>query len=267
MLDAVKLYIAFAKVTFISQLEYPMSYFLRTASKIILWVSGFATIAIVLGRFRSMGGWDLYQVLFIYAMNHLAYAIGATFINNAFDKLSRNIMAGEFDSILTKPVNPLTYFICMHVSAGYTSNYALGIGVMIYSIVKMNIRFTIGDILLLIFMVLCASLLMGSLFAFFSIPQFWLLRNTSLKRLFFSDMKDFVNYPISIYTKGIQFVLTFVMPYAFISYYPTTLLFNPGGALFSPALAYGTPVIAVIVALLTYGFWLLGINSYQSTGS
>jgi ABC-2 type transport system permease protein len=222
---------------------------------------------VVLNRFRAMGDWDMYQVLFLYALNNLAYAIGATFIMGSFGKLSNNIQSGEFDAVLTKPVNPLAYFICRHISAGYTSNYVMGVGVMIYSVMMMDIRITVGSIALIVLMVLCASVISGAMFAICSIPAFWIVRNESLSRLFFSNPRNFINYPISIYTKGIQVLLTFILPYAFISYYPTTLLFNPDNTLFSPILAYCTPLVAVLVALIGYGFWKIGINSYQSTGS
>jgi ABC-2 type transport system permease protein len=267
MFDFFKLYVAFAKVQLKTQLEYRMDYFIRTIGKIFVWGSGFVTIIVVLSRFKSMGEWSYYEVLFIFSLNILAYAIGATFIMGSFGNLARHIVSGEFDSTLTKPVNPLAYFICRYVSAGYTSNYALGFGMIIYCIIKMNIRITVGSVLLLLFMILCSSIISGCMFMICSIPAFWLMRNNSITRLFFWNAMSFVDYPISIYSKGIQVILTFILPYAFVSYYPATLLFNPGKALFSPILAYMTPVVAIILCIVTYGFWTIGINSYKSSGS
>jgi ABC-2 type transport system permease protein len=80
-------------------------------------------------------------------------------------------------------------------------------------------------------------------------------------------MRDAVNYPISIYGKAITILLTFGIPYAFISFYPAQyLLDGKGETLFHPVLQYGTPVVGIVMFLLAYKFWTIGVNRYESTG-
>lgn len=60
------LYAAFARVTFLTQLEYRGQYFVRMLSKIVAWSSGFITILIMLNQFNVMGNWTKYEILFLY---------------------------------------------------------------------------------------------------------------------------------------------------------------------------------------------------------
>jgi len=87
------------------------------------------------------------------------------------------------------------------------------------------------------------------------------------KNVFYGAMKKFINYPISLYNKFIQIFLTFVLPYAFINFYPAQLLLNKKDYIFHPALQYATLPLGVLLFIISYRFWLYGINRYQGTGS
>ena len=85
------LYAAFARVTFLTQLEYRGQYFVRMLSKIVAWSSGFITILIMLNQFNVMGNWTKYEILFLYGMDMLSYSIAGTFFMGPFGKLPRLI--------------------------------------------------------------------------------------------------------------------------------------------------------------------------------
>ena len=81
-------------------------------------------------------------------------------------------------------------------------------------------------------------------------------------------MIDFTQYPLSIYPKGLQSFLTFVVPVGMINYYPCLYLFGRGNdAWFYPWLSWIAPTVAIGVGLLGLIFWQHGVNSYQSSGS
>jgi len=66
----------------------------------------------------------------------------------------------------------------------------------------------------------------------------------------------------------LQFLLPFLIPVGFMSYYPATLFLNrTGDTLFSPIFASLTPLVGLCLFALAYSFWRVGLNRYQSTGS
>ena len=267
-MDILGLYMEFAKLRFLAQTEYRMDYFIRMISKIISWSTGFIMISILLYKFKSIGDWNTYEVMFLYSLDVLSYSIAATFLMGPCKNLSKNIHSGKFDEILIRPVNTLLYYVCKKVSAGYTSNYVLSIVIISICFRNLNITLTLTKLCMLIIVIIGASLIQGAAFLITSIPAFWFIKNSGITYLFYRGMTRFLRYPISIYSKGIQIFLTVILPYAFINFFPSQIFLNKDDFLmFNPIFQYLTPVVGVILFIIAYMFWNIGINHYKSTGS
>ena len=115
--------------------------------------------------------------------------------------------------------------------------------------------------------ILGAALIQAAILVVVGTMSFWLVKNTATYSLL-NCFNNFLDYPITIYSKSIQAFLTFVIPVAFVNYYPAHyFLDKTGDNLFFPALQYGTPVVGIVLFLLAYQFWKIGVNKYESTGS
>lgn len=264
--DSAGLYLAFAKITFLTQLEYRGQYFMRLLSKVIAWSSGFIMILVLLERFQVIGAWGKYEVLFLYALDMLSYSIAATFFMGPFGKLPKLIQRGELDQILLRPVNPMVYLVCTKVSAGYTSNYVIGIAMIAVCVRKLEIPFGAGNFLWLCVVLLGASLIQAAAFIATAVPAFWILKSDGLQEIFYKNLEDFIAYPLSIYNRGIQILLTFVLPYGFINFYPSQHFLGKQ-ELFHPVFKYLTPAVGLAMFWAAYRFWEKGLNAYEGTGS
>ena len=67
-------------------------------------------------------------------------------------------------------------------------------------------------------------LIQGAIFLLLAALNFYLLETDSLKELLYYDMKKFAAYPISIYSKVIQICMIYVVPFAFVNYFPAQYL-------------------------------------------
>lgn len=266
-MEQVRLYVAFARAAFLTQLEYRGQYAMRMLAKVMGWSVGFCTILILLKRFPSIGGWGKYEILLLYAFDVLSYAIAGTFFMGSFQKLPRLIRQGELDGALTKPVNPMVYLICTKISAGYTSNYIVGLVVIAVCFQKLGIAWSAGRICWLAADIAGASLIQAAGFIATSVPAFWLLKSDGLYQLFFKNMTYFLQYPLSIYHKGVRILLTVILPYAFINFYPVQYFLGRGMEGAAAVLRYMTPLVGAAVFALAYGFWKLGLAAYEGTGS
>ncbi len=262
-----RLYLAFSKVNFLTQMEYRTQYFLRMVTKTVAWLTGFILISVLLYRFRAISGWSTYEVLFLYTLDVLSYSLAATFFLSPFQNLSRNIRLGMFDEVLTKPVNPLLYYMCTKTSAGYVNNYIISVVVLGLCFKNLQIKLTVAKLIALVIVLLGATLIQSAAFMLTNIPAFWLVKSNSLYRLFFSNITGFLQYPLSIYNRSVQIILTFILPYAFVNYYPAQYFLGKEEYLFHPLFQYLTPLVGVLFFTLAYFLWKLGINNYQSTGS
>lgn len=261
------LYTAFAKIAFFTQLEYRGQYFMRMVAKILGWSTGFIMLLVLLKKFHTIGGWGIYEVLLLYGFEVLSYSIAGTFCMGGFGNLPGIIRQGELDGIMTKPVNTFVYLVCTRISAGYTSNYVIALGIIVFCIERLGISLTLSGMIWMFFDILGASLIQASGFMVTTVPAFWFYKSDGLYRLFYKNLTEFLKYPLSIYNRGIQALLTVLLPYGFINFYPVQYFLNREEGMFAPWFQYLTPLVGLCAFTGAYLFWLKGLHAYQSTGS
>ena len=107
-----------------------------------------------------------------------------------------------------------------------------------------------------------------SLFLLVNTLAFWITEARRLSWIVLTFSDNFALYPLNIYNAALQFLMTFLVPVGFMSYYPATFFLNRAeDTLFAPVFAYLTPLVGLVLIIIAYSFWRVGINRYQSTGS
>jgi ABC-2 type transport system permease protein len=81
-------------------------------------------------------------------------------------------------------------------------------------------------------------------------------------------VNTFGNYPTSIFPSAARFLLTFAFPIAFLSFFPATVfLGRADNAPFTPLLAYGAPLVGLVVFVVGYRSWHAALRHHSSTGT
>jgi viologen exporter family transport system permease protein len=115
---------------------------------------------------------------------------------------------------------------------------------------------------------MAGSAIFVSFFIAFSCVQFWTLDATEFANAFTYGGNTMTQYPMTIFPREIVAGLTFLIPVAFVNWYPCLYLLDRPDP-------YGTPswfaVLSPAVALLTLTVaglaWRAGVRHYTSTGS
>lgn len=262
-----RVYGALLKNGFLTQLTHKGQYAMRMLAKIMGWSTELIMVLILLKRFGQIGGWNREEILLLYAFDVLSYSVAATFFMGSFGKLYRLIRQGELDCVLTKPTDPMLYMAATHVSAGYTSNYLIGGAVLLICMIRLEIPITLSNVFWLAADLAGASLIQAAGFVFTAVPAFWIGDSEGLYRLLYKNLTEFIQYPLSIYHRGIRELLTFVLPYAFISYYPVQLFISRQEGICSGIFRYLTPAVGCGAFFLSRIFWQLELRAYSGTGS
>jgi len=267
MLDYIKLYLDFSKIKLKTQIESRLSFFILIICKIVGFGATGIMLWVMVDKFDFIGEWNPYEILLLFSFNMITYAIAGCFFYDFFVQLPKRIRTGELDEVLIKPLNPTTYLICRGVSAGYLGNVTVGLIAFFISVANLHIIFSLKDILMLILLIFGSSLIQCSVFSFSYTPSFWLISNNGVRNII-GDLKSFSDYPIAIYNKVIQFLLTFMFPFGFISFYPSQYFLNKSdGAFFNTSFPILTILVGLTLAFAGYKFWIFGLSHYQSTGN
>jgi len=258
--ESVRIYLDFTKANIRATMALRSSFWLGVAGQWLGYGASVATMYILIRRFETIDGWTATQVMFLFAMNLLSYALAATVLFTPCVRLVQKIRTGEFDASLTKPLQPLFHEICLGFNSGYFSHITLSVVMIVYSIYMSGATIHLRFIATFFLMLVGSTLIQGALLIIASSFSF-VLKNHNPLFEFIWEVKEFIKYPISIFGVAVQVLLTILLPVGFINYYPARLLFS------NSAVGWLTPVIGVALLLLSRKMWYWMLTKYQSSGS
>jgi ABC-2 type transport system permease protein len=112
-------------------------------------------------------------------------------------------------------------------------------------------------------MAICGAVIYFAVFLLLTAVSFWFEDRVGIVPPVF-NMLTFGRYPLTIYNLYIQFLLSWIIPFAFASFYPVTHFL--GREAFAPLFRL-VPVVTVAFAILARIVWDNGVRNYSSTGS
>lgn len=98
--------------------------------------------------------------------------------------------------------------------------------------------------------------------------SFYIMKSSNMREVFYWNMRKFAVYPISIFPKLIQYIMIYVIPFAFVNYFPAQyLLRKEDMAAYPEIFMYISPIVGVCLYLLAYLFWRYSLRHYVSSGN
>ena len=176
---------------------------------------------------------------------------------------SNYIRPGNFDRLLIRPISPLFHLIADRVQQDGFGQLLIGCIILSIAMPHIGIHWGFVTILLLIIMVLSSGFIFVAINLFFSTFSFWMVDSLPIVFAVF-NISDFARYPLTIYNKGIRFVLSWVIPYAFTAFYPASLFIQHSGY---QTIAAWSPLVSIAACIIAYLFWRKGLHAFTSTGN
>lgn len=267
MSHLLRLYLRFARVHIKSRMEYKLSFISLVASVVVMYLVNLLLIWVMLHRFGDINDWNFAQVAFLYSLALLSYGLYAMIFSQMRD-VDRLVIRGDFDRFLVRPLNPFFQILANRFDLLTTAHLSFSITVFVVASRVVGIGWNLSKAIFLVLTLFGGILIQASLCVLVATLSFWILKTFSLYEMIVYTPRNFVWYPISIYNRAVQFILTFIIPYAFVNYYPATLFLEKlESTLFSNYFCYLCPLVGLAFFCLVYLFWRFGVNHYQSTGS
>jgi len=261
-------YKEFWRLNFLTLAEYRANFFVWLVSTLVLHGSAVATIWLTMQRFPSMNGWTWQQVVFLYALYWLASSLNGTFFFTIGD-VPYHIREGRFDRFLVRPLDPLFQIISQ---PGQIWPDELIVALIFFAVVQglVHIQWSLAIVVLLLGAMIGGALIDFAIQLAVATLAFWVIRLDTLRWVVMSLETDFTRYPLSIYNRGVRFVLSFIFPFAFINYFPAATVLHKsveGQYQINPVFGWLTPLVGLVWFGAAYLFWRRGLDHHQSTGS
>lgn len=266
--DFISLSALYTKMIFRSWFQYKVDAVLRSLAVFLREATSIIVIYFALLKFDSLNGWNIYEMLFLFSLVYVTYGILIIFFTGLRD-FGRTVRDGGFDRYILRPRGLLYQLVFANADwFAAVGHGGLGIFLFVLSAAKINVVWTPWRVIYYIFAIAGGVLIQGAIFLFLATLNIYLLETNTLKEVFYWNPRKFAGYPISIFHKAIQFGMTFVVPFAFVNYFPAQFLLRKEDMMYYPEVfMYITPVVGIVLYLLAYVFWRKSIKYYKSSGN
>lgn len=258
----VKIYIAVALQDLKAKMSYRADFMINAVGILLNDLLYLASFYLLYHSIDTIGGWELHQILFFYGIMLISTAFMQTFFDNIWE-LDKRVLSGEFIKYYYKPLNILFYYVSETIDLKGIVQFLFGIGVLVYASVKLQITVTVFFVVRIIVCVTASGMVYVGIMLLTSSLTFWFL-NTITILMFVSKAKDYARYPLTIYSKALKFVFTFLFPIGFLSYYPGILLMTDRR---QNGLFIGLLLAGALFLGIGYKLWICGTRHYSGTGN
>lgn len=256
------LYLKYMKLHFKKMMQYKASFVLSCVSQIFIFFTYYFSIIALFDKFSNVNGFDVYEVLLTFSIIQFGFSMNEVFARG-IDHFDRLIIQGEYDRILVRPSGVLLQVLGYEMDFTKLSRVLQAIVILVISIININIVWSIDKILTLVLMLMSSCLIFFGIFLISASYCFVTLEGLETRNMITDGGKHMSQYPIGIFQKGFRLFFTFIIPYAFVNYYPLLYLIGRTDNIlfmFSPLLV----LIFLIPCFITFNVLS---KKYTSAGS
>jgi ABC-2 type transport system permease protein len=250
-----------------AQMQYRASFCLMTLVSLVVTGSDLLAILILFSYFGELAGWRAGEVAFLYGLAMISFGL-SEMLAAGFDLFPQAIQQGEFDRVLLRPVSTFVQVLAADFQLRRLGRVAQGSLALILAMSWIPITWTPLKLLYLVLVLSSGVVMFSSLLVLGAVLCFWTVQSVEIVNTVTYGGTEMASYPLPIYHELLQRFFTFVVPLAFISYFPALYLLDRPEARHLPGWLPGaTPMAAAVLALVACYAWRVGVRHYQSTGS
>jgi ABC-2 type transport system permease protein len=267
MLDSLRLYLHYVRVSVRSQMQYRASFIMLTIGQFLITGGEFLAIAVLFDRFGNLRGWSLAEIGVFYGLISVAFALSEAGVRG-FDLFAGMIRSGEFDRVLLRPRTTVLQIVGREVQIMRVGRIAQALVVLLWAATALQVQWTAGRVLLMAWAVVGGAFLFSGLFVLQATLCFWTVETLELANTLTYGGVETGQYPLTIYREWFRKFFTYIVPLAAVSYFPALAILERQDPLGTTRLFQ---VLAPAIGFAFFGasllVWQVGVRHYHSTGS
>jgi len=261
------LYLVLAGARVRADWQYRTSFVLFTITQFAITFLDFLLIVVLFNRVSRLAGWSLAEVAFLYGLSGVAFFVADVFVSQV-ERVSVYVRSGRFDSLLVRPLGPLFQLATDDFAlrrAGKLVQACLVLGV---AIAALDIEWTLLRVAVVAMAIVAGTVIFSAVWIGGVALTFWAVEAQEVVNSFTYGGNYATQYPLGVFAAWVRHMLTFVVPAAFVSYYPALYVLGRDDTLGLPqSVRFLSPVAALASAMVARWLWSAGIRHYRSTGS
>jgi ABC-2 type transport system permease protein len=264
--NGLRVYLVLAGASIRSQMNYRLSFALRSTIDFFVIISDFAPVYLLSRYFGNIDGWTFAELALLYGMVGVSWGVVETTMRG-FEKLGRFLVGGDFDRLLLRPLPVTLQIASLNFEARKIGRILQA--VIVLAIAAVHLELDARALGWILFGILGGVLFFSGIVLLGGASQFWTLGETSeLQNMLTYGGSAALIYPVSIYSTWFRRAVTYAIPLAFVNYFPAlAALGRTQSAGWPEWLPWISPLVCGSMAALGLAVFSLGLRRYESTGT
>ena len=247
--------------------QYRASFVGYTITQGLITFLDFLQIAVIFGQVDELVDWSVAEVAFLYGASSVAFYLGDVFISQV-ERGPQRVRAGTFDALLIRPLGTLFQLCADDFAFRRTGKLVQAVAVLVLATAAVDVRWTAARVGVFVMMLVAGTVIFSSIWVITSAVAFWMVEGQEIMNGFTYGAAFVTEYPLQVMTRWLRWLFTFVVPAAFVCFFPTLFVLGKPDPFGFPAwLRFASPVVAVGLLLLARASWFGAVRHYRSTGS
>jgi len=264
--DLARIYVHLVGARIRSQLEYRLSAAFQLVGTALLTALDFAAVAAIFANVDQLGDWSIREVALLYALATISFALTDLVVGH-LDLLPQMIREGTLDGILVRPLPSLFQLVAADFAIRRVGKALQGVGVLIFALVTVDIDWSVGRVLAIPFAIAAGAVIYAAVWVSLATIAFWIVDAIEVVNAFTYGGSFLSQYPIGIFARWLRGLVVFVVPIAFVAYFPALYLLDKDDALGLPrAFSFVSPLVACLAAIAATAIWRNAVRHYRSAG-
>jgi len=256
------LFIDYLSQYFKTRLAYRVDFLGELLSNLIFELINLIFIIVVFQHVPFLNEWTRDEIIFIYGFFLIPYAVFTMFFG-FWDFNERYIIRGEMDRILTRPVHNLAQVCLESIAPDRIFGVMTGLIIMGYAAIRLELSFAWYDPILFVLLVISAVLIYAGVYTSIAAVSFFSDSRTGIAPMIW-NIQNYGRYPVDVYNNLIRFILTWILPFAFVGVYPAAYFLRKE-VWYTYTLL--TPVMGILFFTIGLFVWNWGVRKYRGAGS
>ena len=257
-----RLYRRYLSIILRSKMQYKKSFFMLFVGSFLASFTVFLSVYFMFQRFSHVKGYTFQEVLLCYSIVLMSFSLAEIWARGleAFPGMVRR---GEFDRVMLRPRSLLLQILGTQCDLERFSRVLQALVILAYAVATSRLHWTPFKIATVFFMLGGGCALFSGIFLIQAALSFFFLEGLEFTNIFTFGLNEHGKYPVDIYGRGVLWVLTYIIPFALVQYYPLLYVLDRQQEIRYALL----PFAALLFLIPCYLIWRVGVRHYKSSGS
>lgn len=245
-----------------AEMEFRANFVIWLFASLFWFATSFIFIELFYGQAQSIAGWTKNEALILADVFNLYIGFIWIFILPNITHFHNLIRKGDFDFLLTKPVN-LRFLVSTRVEE-FDQYPRIFVGLIFLFILTSKANLVIGWWLWLdaVVVMLFSLIIFYNFYFVLMTTNIWFINIFNLENLI-DSVNDIGRFPVQIFNGVFRVIFIYIIPVAFVATFPTQILLKKE--------LLSINIISILMVVTTFAvsqwFWNFALKRYSSASS